>query len=48
MPDLSDQANWEEKARLAAPNEGNTHRLDALAGHGMILRKIAEYSDPYT
>ena len=41
MPDLSNQANWEEMARLAAPYSGNTYRLDALAVHGVILRNIA-------
>ena len=41
-PDLSDQANWEERARLAAPHDGNTYRLDTLAVHGVILRNIAE------
>ena len=41
-PDISDQANWEERARLAAPHAGNTYRLDALAVHGVILRNIAD------
>ena len=40
-PYLSDQANWEERARLAAHCTGNTYRLDALAVHGVILRNIA-------
>ena len=48
MPELSDQDNWEERARLEAPHAGNTYRLDALAVHGVILRNIAEYSDAYT
>ena len=48
MPDLSDQTNWEERARLTAPRAGNTYRLDALAVHGVILRKIASSSDAYT
>ena len=47
-PDLSDQANWEERARLAAPRDGNTYRLDTLSVHGVILRNIAENSDAYT
>ena len=47
-PDLSDQANWEERARLAAPRYGNTYRLDTLAVHGVILRNIAESTDAYT
>ena len=47
-PDLFNQANWEERARLAAPHAGNTYRLGALAVYGVILRKIAEYSDAYT
>ena len=41
MPDLSDQANREERAILAAPHAGNKNRLDALAVHGVILRNIA-------
>ena len=48
MPDLSDQSNWEERARLVAPHSGNTYRLDALAVNGVILRNIAEFSDAYT
>ena len=48
MPDLSDQANWEERARLAAPRAGNTYILDEFAVHGVILRNIAESSDAYT
>ena len=48
MPDLSNQANWEERARLAAPHAGNTYRLDTLSVHGVILRHIAENSDAYT
>ena len=47
-PDLSDHANWEERARLAAPHAGNTYRLDTLAVHGVILRNISESSDAYT
>ena len=47
-PDLSDQANWEERARLAYPHAGNTYRLDTLAVHWVILRNIAESSDAYT
>ena len=41
MPDISDQSNWEERARLAAPCAGNTYILDELAVHGVILRNIA-------
>ena len=37
-PDLSNQANWEERAILAAPHAGNTYRIDTLAIHGVILR----------
>ena len=48
MPDLSDQAKWEERDRLAAPHAGNTYRLHSLAAHVVILRNIAEYSDAYT
>ena len=48
MLDLSDQANWEERARLAAPHDGNTYRLDSLAVHGVILRNIVESSYVYT
>ena len=40
-PDLSDQSNWEERARLTAPRAGNTYRMDALAVHGVILSNIA-------
>ena len=47
-PDLSNQANCEERARLAAPHDGNTYRLDILDVNGVILRNIAEYSDAYT
>ena len=47
-PDLSDQANWEERARLAAPHAGNTYRMDTLSVHGVILRNIAENSYAYT
>ena len=47
-PDLYDQANWEERARLAAPHAGNTYRLDTLSVHGVILRNISENSDAYT
>ena len=45
MPDPSYQANYEERARLAAPRSGNTYILDALAVHGVTLRNIAESSD---
>ena len=48
MPDLSDQANWEERDRLTAPHTGNTYRLDALNVHGVFFRNIAESSDAYT
>ena len=48
MPYLSDQANWEERARFAAPHAGNTCRLYALAVHGVILRNISESSELYT
>ena len=48
MPDLSDQANWEERAILAAPRAGNTYRMDALVVHGVILQNISESSDAYT
>ena len=48
MPDLSDQSNWEERARLTAPHAGNAYRLDALTVNGVILRNIAESSDVYT
>ena len=47
-PDLSDQSNWEERARLAAPHDGYTYRMDVLDVHGVILRNIAESSDAYT
>ena len=47
-PDLSDQDNWEERARLAAPHAVNTYRVDTLAVHGVILLNIAESSDMYT
>ena len=47
-PDLSDQANWEERARLAAPHSRNTYRMDVLDVHGVNLRNIAESSDAYT
>ena len=48
MPDLSNQANWEERARIAAPHAVNTYILDAFSVHGLILRNIAESSDAYT
>ena len=47
-PEFSDQANWEERARIAAPHAGNIYRLDTLSVHGVILRNIAENSDAYT
>ena len=47
-PGLSDQANWEERAVLAAPHAGNTYGLDKLAVHGVILRNISSSSYAYT
>ena len=47
-PDLSNQSNWEERARVAAPHARNTYSMDALAVHGVILRNITESSDAYT
>ena len=47
-PDLSNQANWKERARLEAPHAGNTYSLDTLSVNGVILRNIAENSDAYT
>ena len=47
-PDLSGQANWEERDRIAAPHAGNTYRMNTLAVHRVILRNIAESSDAYT
>ena len=47
-PELSDQANWEERDILSAPHAGNTCRLDTLAVHGAILCNISESSDAYT
>ena len=47
-PELSDQANWEERARLSATLDRNTYRLDTLSVYGVILRNIAENSDVYT
>ena len=35
-PYLSNQSNWEERARLASPHAVNTYRLDTLAIHGVI------------
>ena len=48
MPDLSDQANWEERARLAAPHAGNTYILDALDVYVGTLCNITVSSDAYT
>ena len=48
MTDLSNQPNWEKSSRLADPHAENIYRLDALAIHDVILRKIAESSDAYT
>ena len=46
-PDLSDQSNWEERSRLAAPHARNTYRMNALAVHGVIIGNISESLDAY-
>ena len=47
-PDLSPQATWGERAKLAAPHTGNKFKMDALAVHNIITRNISESSDAYT
>ena len=48
VPDQTDKLMWDEKSRLAAPHTGNKYKLDALAAHNVLTRKILETSHVYT